>query len=628
MKARLLVVAALAAFAAMQASPAGAATTVPVSPYAIATPSGGAFGLPGVADLASEVDEATLVDADATGDDGTDRDVGDTPAATPPHAGGHAKSNPQLGASFDGLNLFQQRFANNGNQFTVEPPDQGLCAGNGFVVESVNDVLRVFDTSGNALTNPIDLNTFYGYSPAVNRGVTPLQFGPSITDPSCYYDAPTQRWFHVVLTLDRANPLTQGLSGANHLDIAVSNTSSPLGTWTVYHLPVQNDGTQGTPDHGCVQRVTGGVLVHGPCLGDYPHIGADRNGFYVTTNEFDLASPGRFHGSQVYALSKSGLESGAPLAAQLFNTAADHAADGNPGFTVWPAQTPGDQYDISAGGTEYFLSSDAVFSTDGKSNQILQWTLSNTSSLASASPNAQLTSSLVGVAAYGVPASVAQKPGDLPLANCINDSTCRPLIGAAAGFPASLTPTRMPANDSRMQQVTYANGKLWGALDTGLAFPSGNVQAGIAWFIVNPHSGNAIGSGYLGDDNVNYTYPALGVTSSGRGVLAFTTVGPNDYPSAGYAGLDAIAGAGTAEIAAAGLGPQDGFSGYRALVNPVRPRWGDYGAAAADGNDVWIASEYIGETCTYAQYRASGLTCGATRAPLGNWGTRISKVTP
>jgi len=59
---------------------------------------------------------------------------------------------PRLAASFDGLDLRDQRLANGGNQFTVEPPDQGLCVGNGFVVESVNDVIRVFDRKGNPLT--------------------------------------------------------------------------------------------------------------------------------------------------------------------------------------------------------------------------------------------------------------------------------------------------------------------------------------------------------------------------------------------------------------------------------------------------------------------------------------------
>src|SRR5262249_46655255 len=152
--------------------------------------------------------------------------------------------------------------------------------------------LRVYDASGNSLIGATDLNTFYGYPAAINR--TTGADGPSITDPSCYFDADTGRWFHVVLTLDRVG-VSSLTSGKNHLDIAVSATSSPLGAWNVFRLPVQNDGTDGTPDHNCQRRVVvGGVptLVHGPCLGDYPHIGADANGFYITTNEFFFFTPG------------------------------------------------------------------------------------------------------------------------------------------------------------------------------------------------------------------------------------------------------------------------------------------------------------------------------------------------
>src|SRR5689334_20851570 len=42
-------------------------------------------------------------------------------------SGTKAKSTPTLGASFDGLNHYQQRYARGGNQFSIEPPDQGLC---------------------------------------------------------------------------------------------------------------------------------------------------------------------------------------------------------------------------------------------------------------------------------------------------------------------------------------------------------------------------------------------------------------------------------------------------------------------------------------------------------------------
>src|SRR5213594_4026904 len=52
----------------------------------------------------------------------------------------NAKSNPQVDSSFEGLNHYQQRYSRRGNQFSVEPPDQGMCAGNGYIVEALNAV--------------------------------------------------------------------------------------------------------------------------------------------------------------------------------------------------------------------------------------------------------------------------------------------------------------------------------------------------------------------------------------------------------------------------------------------------------------------------------------------------------
>src|SRR4051794_10275687 len=69
---------------------------------------------------------------------------------------------PGLGTSYEGVNLFQERYvAANGNQFSFEPPDQGLCVGNGYVLETVNTVLRVFDTAGHPKSPPVALNGFY-----------------------------------------------------------------------------------------------------------------------------------------------------------------------------------------------------------------------------------------------------------------------------------------------------------------------------------------------------------------------------------------------------------------------------------------------------------------------------------
>jgi hypothetical protein len=558
------------------------------------------------------------------------------------NSGKKAKSNPELNLSFDGLRHRDQRLANGGNQFSLEPPDQGLCVGNGFVMETINDVLRVYSTSGSPLIKVTDLNTFYGYPAAINR--TTFVRGPFVTDPSCYFDQPTQRWFHVVLTLDSFP--NGAFKGSNHLDLAVSQTSNPTGSWTIYRIPVQDDGTDGTPNHGCSPG-PGSAKATNPnaCLGDYPHIGADANGFYITTNEYSLFGP-EFKAAQLYAFSKSALASNAAsVAVTQFDTTG--LVNGNPGFTVWPASTPGTAYETGAGGTEYFLSSDAADEANGHgvSTDLIVWALTNTQSLSTASPALSLSNSVLTVNPYAIPPKADQKAGDIPLGDCINDTTTSTPFGPGcwrfffAKEPAhNEVESHLDSNDTRMQQVVFANGKLWGALDTALTLNGVN-KAGIEWFIVKPSvssagvTGAIAKQGYLGLANNNLTYPAIGVTNSGRGVMAFTVVGADNYPSPGYAAIDASVGTGDIHVIVSGAGPDDGFTSYKAFVgSPPRTRWGDYGAAVADGNSIWIASEYIGPAgatpCTFSEYLSTGFSCNGTRTSLGNWYTRISNLTP
>ncbi len=214
--------------------------------------------------------------------------------------------------------------------------------------------------------------------------------------------------------------------------------------------------------------------------------------------------------------------------------------------------------------------------------------------------------------------------------------------------------SRPDSNDSRMQQVDYANGKIWGALDTALNPGGGSQRAGIAYYIVKPDvSTGSVGAkialqGYIGVAGADVTYPAIGVTASGRGIMTFTYTGDTTNPSAAFAPIDASVGVGSWSFAGPGgqgAAQDDGFTSYKAQVgNPPRTRWGDYGAAAVDGNSIWIASEYIARACTYTAWGgpffAGGSgdtklgTCATTtgapgaRAALGNWSTRISKLTP
>ena len=258
---------------------------------------------------------------------------------------------------------------------------------------------------------------------------------------------------------------------------------------------------------------------------------------------------------------------------------------------------------------------------------------------------------------YVFPPLSDQKPGPTPLRDCINDTTLPTPFGTGCWNilfleePAHDEVISTPDSlDGRMQQTWFVNGQLWGAAGTGVEV-GGEAKAGIAWFVVEPSiradgrlkAGQIAKQGYVALANNNLTMPALAVRPDNKGVLAFTVIGEDFFPSAGYAIIDGNKRrdretVGPLHIAAAGLGPDDGFTSYKAFVgDPPRTRWGDYGAAWIDGNDVWIASEWIGQTCTLTgpgQYYPSPPSladfgsCNGTRVSLTNWYTRISKITP
>lgn len=527
-------------------------------------------------------------------------------AGSPTSSGKKAKSNPELILSFEGVNHRDSRLAFGGNQFSGEPADQGLCAGNGYILETVNSALRVYDANTGAPVSPVlALNEFYGFAPAIDRST--FTFGPFTFDIGCHFDPDSGRWFHLAVDLDQ-DPDTGDFNGKNYLDLAVSTSGDPTGAWNIYRIPGMNDGTEGTPNHAC---------AGGPCFADFPHLGVDKNGVYLTTNEFPLFADG-FTGAQVYAISKSALVAGAAsIDAYLFDTSqpAWRVREGEPGFTVWPALSADKQFAGSQGGTEYFVSSNAVFDDfSGDSEEIIVWALSNTSSLNSANPNLRLTRTIVPSQRYAVPPSSVQKAGTIPLGELSYGAT---------------EPGPIDTSDSRVLDVRYANGKLWAVLATA-AEVEGQQRAGAAWFILNP-SVNASGvkavirnQGILALADESLPYPTIGVTSSGRGVIGFTRVGENLFPSYGYASIDDVAGVGPVHMAAEGRSPQDGFTEYES-----RPRWGDYGAAAVSGTTVYIAGQYIEQPpCTAADFIATGGACFGYRTSLANWSTRVNKLTP
>jgi hypothetical protein len=501
--------------------------------------------------------------------------------------------------------------------FSLEPPDQGLCAGNGHVFELINDVVQVFSTSGTPQHAPVYLNDFFnepGY-----------QF---TTDPSCVYDAGSNRFFADQLTAD-TNPKTGNLTGRDWLDIAVSKTGNPLGGYNFYRIEVTNNGTHGTPSHpNC------------PCIGDYPHMGTDANGLYLTTNEYPFSGPGifgnNFNGAQLYALSKQQLVSGASkVNIEYFQNTRVPNASGprQPGFTLLPAQSAGTAYDSQSHGTMPFLSSTAAEEArpdnfTGHSNTIGIWQLRNTRSLNSASPNLHLGVKLVAVRPYGIAPLANQKPGPVPLRDCIT-------VGCRPGVHDPYAPEQeggLDPSDTRPMTAGYAQGKVIGALDTAMQL-NGNVKAGFEWYEVKV-TGTAPSvsrQGYVGVAGQNVIDPAVATNPQDRGYLGVTLSGNNYYPSAAYMTWNHGAGSGV-YISGLGKAPEDGFCEYLAFncaqTTPtpgIRPRWGDYGYAAWDGREFFVGNEWIAHSCTFAEFNKD-YTCGGTRTFYGNFSTHITRL--
>ena len=441
----------------------------------------------------------------------------------------------------------------NTNELNVTPPDQGLCVGNGFVLEAINLALAVYSKTGTQLTTPVSLDSFFGTS-----GVS-TNF---LSDPRCYYDRPTQRWFVSITNVFNFD------TGRTNLYLAVSQTSDPTGAFTVYSIDTTDDGLYGTPsDPGCT--------TDSPCFGDQPLLGADAFGIYLSTNEFGVFS-NTFNGAQIYALSKADLVAGTlPTLVHIGNLP---LAEGI-AYSVQPASSPNLSSETGSG-VEYFLSALDFSST--LDNRIAVWAMTNTSSLTQVSPTVSLTNVVINSEVYGFPPLATQKAGPYPL-------------GQSLGDPEETLDT----GDDRMQQVTFASGLLWGGLTTVVSHGT-NPNAGIAYFDVKPKlkggtlTASIAGQSYVSVKRASVIYPAVGVTAEGTAAVAFTLTGPSYFPSAAFSHVTPTT-AMSVNIVAVGAAPQDDFSGYPQFTGaaPGFARWGDYSWAVADGGSLWLATEYI-----------------------------------
>ena len=479
------------------------------------------------------------------------------------------------------LSHADQRNANNGNQFSIEPPSPSIAASNNYVLEGVNDAVQVYLPSGvPVLPAVVSSNQVFGLAPAIVRstGVN----GVYLTDMRVYFDQAINQWF--ILQRSQDNDVAGNPLNMSHLYVAVSKTGDPTGDYNIYVMDTTNQG-----HIGC------------PCIADYPQIGSDQYGFHIAWNEFNTYSYS-YVDAAILTLSKAALAAGvvAPTAYQFilpYTTGYE--------FAIQPATTPpGASNFVASGGLAYFAS---TLSRSAFNGGIALWAMRNTSSMATPTPSPILSQIVVPILPYTFPDVATQRPGALP-------------YGSTLIPPGQLA--YLDGGDCRVQSLSYAGGRLYLTFPTGITDEMGRSGVGGAFVVLSPTYRNGVlaasvlNQGYLLVNGNHLLRPAIAVNAQGRGAITATLVGPDSYPSAALIPFDTFSAPLALQVAGVGAMPEDGFTGYPDLgvVSIGVARWGDYSSAVATSDGaIWMVTEYIGNY---------------PRTDFANWNTFVMRKQP
>jgi hypothetical protein len=563
----------------------------------------------------------------------------------------------------------------------VEPPDQGLCAGNGSVVEDNNiGEILVFNTALKRESAPISLDTV--------MGLTGLNWS-SGGDPSCLYDSANGgHWFFTEIV--SASPESAGgaftgcfagVANGCYEGIAVTDGSSPFGPYHVYFSAADyNPAEPGYPS----------------MLNDFAKISVTRDAFMMFYDEFPLVGSlpgfggGFFNGAQELAFRKSALEDGLPtvlksgapnpaVTVAIENMGHIPTPDGTcardkvlhmGGITCWvaviPAQPVAGQFDNAHGGTGFMIGSLDFYGFFGTlptsgDNRIAAWAWTGLSALNSkgcsaCGANIRFSGQLFsGVDRYYDPETVStggffapQKNGPIPLGD-----EC-----GAAGLSSDVSCPEggITTNGDFLTQASQAQGQIWASTATqiGQTYTRANaeIHMGAVYWVVGTNSFDKTGKftltgqGYVSAEHEDMSMPAMAATPStgGKAIILFTLVGNGGptgadhggfYPSTAFGRLTSSSNGllkSTINIADMGKSPQDGFTEYQGYPGATRPRWGDYSwglFVPGTGGRIYFANNYIQyPNCTGAAFTLTIGTCDGTRDGNANWGTSVNYVVP
>jgi hypothetical protein len=390
-------------------------------------------------------------------------------------------------------------FADSGR---LSPPDTDGAEGGNRFVELLNGVYAVWKDQG-TLVSRTTLNNFW-------KDANPTG---NTFDPRVVYDPSSQRFFAVSLDNDKQR---------NDFLVAVSKDSDPSKGW--FEFKIDSNPTSKTRS------------------ADFPTLGFNRNGVFVTANMYVLGGGGNPL-LDVLVLPKADLLRGSIANKTLF----ENQDSNKTGYNVSAA------VNLNNSGQPEYLIAD-YNPARGQSKEVVISGAINNPKYDDSNPL------MVGDKLNNAPNAVQKGGGDKVI---------------QTGVP------RYAAT------VVQQGNNLWAVENVDR-----NGRSALHWLRIDAKNNQLLEEGYIQDAKRAYYYGSIAVSAKGQIVVGFTASGPDDY-----AGVFAIGGKFDGSKTAFEAAPvlvMAGASTYG--VKGVNP-WGDYSATMLDPTDpskFWTIQEWAG----------------------------------
>lgn len=420
-----------------------------------------------------------------------------------------------IGANFTGSNI---------NNVNVIPPDTDGAVGANSFAEFINGQFTVYRKSDGSNVTRITDTQFWA-----NAHVT---LSNGVSDPRIIYDQASGRWFASQVD----GLLAGGNVASNNFLLAVSQTSDPAGPWQGFAIKADSTNT---------------------LFADFPTLGFNADGVYLSANMFTVPSASSSSGVTVVSIPKADLLATTPSVAR--RTIFPALSTNTYGYALQPIVDFG-----PSPGREPLLAANVVTETGTNSTRnIIRASLQNTGT-----GTATLSAATaISVSRYASPFDAAQ-PG---------------------------TSNLISTNDARFAAVAPKVGSSIWAVQ---AVNNGGIS-GIRWYQIDEASNAVLQSGTIGDSTYAYYFPSIAVNARGDAVIGFTRSG--SVAGTGYASAGAVVGTTSGSTTTFGtpMVLKQGVSTYDVTFGGTENRWGDYSATSVDPADpsiFWTIQEWASGT--------------------------------